>query len=141
MMAFLMMVIFRNKIQYAIFHGYVFERLYSGQINMSNPYVEKKMVITDQNILVDGVYIEYEVVKKKRGVYDIEFRNEDGESFLGAEDFTISNIKFQSNTDDIEIGGKTYSMSNVLMNKLKLLEKDLVENRINDVTNSITYAK
>ncbi|HIT90355.1 MAG TPA: hypothetical protein IAC41_08055 [Candidatus Merdenecus merdavium] len=136
-----MMVIFRNKIQYAIFHGYVFERLYSGQINMSNPYVEKKMVITDQNILVDGVYIEYEVVKKKRGVYDIEFRNEDGESFLGAEDFTISNIKFQSNTDDIEIGGKTYSMSNVLMNKLKLLEKDLVENRINDVTNSITYAK
>ena len=99
------MVIFHSKIKYAIFGGYLFERPHAGQMKSGAYDGEQEMIISDQSVLVDGVYTEYEVVNKRGGIHDLELRDEYGEIFFGTRNHTIADVEFQSNTNRMAIAG------------------------------------
>ena len=101
----LITVIFRSKIQYAIFGQYVFERPHAGQMKSGAYDGEQEVVISDQSVLIDGVYTEYEVVNKEWGIHDLEFRDEYGELLFRTIGYTISSVEFHSNINRMAMAG------------------------------------
>jgi hypothetical protein len=108
---FLSIIIFYNKTQYALLDGYVFERPIVGQMNVSNYVIDTNILITNKNILFDGILVEYKVIGEKWGVYNVEFINEHGEYFFRMLNFSIFDIKFHSNIDNMAMGGNGVSTS------------------------------